>query len=68
VPARRGTIFDRNMQVLAVNLNKDSVFANARLIKDKAVTAKQLAKILGLSESFVYERISRDKGFVWLKT
>lgn len=67
VPARRGTIFDRNMQVLAVNLNTDSVFANARLIKDKSSTAKQLASILNLSESFVYERISRDKGFVWIK-
>lgn len=67
VPARRGTIFDRNMQVLAVNLNTDSVFVNARLIKDKAVTSKTLSQILGLNESFVYERLSRDKGFVWIK-
>ena len=64
---KRGTIFDRNMQVLAVNLNTDSVFANARIVKDKAQTAKMLAGILNLSEDFVYERLSRDKGFVWIK-
>jgi len=55
------------MQVLAVNLNTDSVFANARVIKDKEAVAKKLAPILNLSESFVLERISRNKGFVWIK-
>ncbi len=67
LPARRGTIFDRNMKVLAVNLNTDSVFANARLIKDKTAVSKMLSKILGLSDNYVYERLSRDKGFVWIK-
>ena len=64
---RRGTIFDRNMQVLAVNLNADSVYANARQITDKKRTAKLLAETLGLNESMVLERISRDKAFVWIK-
>jgi cell division protein FtsI/penicillin-binding protein 2 len=67
VAPKRGTIFDRNMQVLAVSLNTDSVFANARIVKDKEKTAKTLAGILNLGESYVLERLSRDKGFVWIK-
>ena len=67
VSPRRGTIFDRNMQVLAVSLNADSVFANARIVKDKTRTARTLSEILGLDEAYVLGRLSRDKGFVWIK-
>jgi len=55
------------MRVLAVNINSDSVFANARMVKDKRSAARVLSSILNLSEDFVYERLSRDKGFVWIK-
>ncbi|MCM8761147.1 MAG: penicillin-binding protein 2 [Candidatus Omnitrophica bacterium] len=55
------------MQVLAVNISADSVFANPRLVKNKKGTAAKLAAILGLDENFVLERLSRDKGFVWIK-
>lgn len=64
---KRGAIFDRNMQVLAINLNADSVYANARDIADKKSTARLLAQTLNLSENVVLERISRDKSFVWIK-
>lgn len=64
---KRGTIYDRNMRPLAVSLNLDSVFANAREIGNKRSAAKKLASALGLSEQFVYDRIKRDKGFVWIK-
>lgn len=67
IQPRRGTIFDRNMQILAQNINTDSVFANARIIKDKEACAKAVAAALKLDEKFVLERISRDKGFVWIK-
>ncbi|MDP3790592.1 MAG: penicillin-binding transpeptidase domain-containing protein [Candidatus Omnitrophota bacterium] len=64
---KRGTIFDRNMRVLAVNLNRESVFANPRQIKDKNQAAKILASVLSLDKNVVAEKISRDKGFVWIK-
>lgn len=67
IQPRRGTIFDRNMQILAQNINTDSVFANARIVKDKASCAKAVAVALKLDEKFVFERLSRDKGFVWIK-
>lgn len=67
IQSRRGTIYDRNMQILAVNINADSVFANPRLIKDKEEASKALAGALKLDEKYVTERLSRDKGFVWIK-
>jgi len=63
----RGTIYDRNMRPLAVSVNLDSIFANAREIENKKAVAKKLASITGQSEQFIYGRINRDKGFVWIK-
>ena len=64
---KRGTIFDRNMRVLAVNLNRISIYANPREIKDKAKAVKIISAVLGLRGDFVTERLSRDKGFIWIK-
>ncbi len=64
---KRGTIFDRNMRVLAVNLNRISIYANPREIKDKAKAVKIISAVLGLSGDFVTERLARDKGFIWIK-
>jgi cell division protein FtsI (penicillin-binding protein 3) len=64
---KRGTIFDRKMRVLAVNLSRSSVYANPREIKDKTKAAKIISIVLGLKSDFVKDRLSRDKGFVWIK-
>jgi len=67
LPPRRGTIFDRNMHVLALNLNCDSIFANPREIENRAIVARTLAPILGLNERFIQQRLSKEKSFVWIK-
>jgi len=67
IAPKRGTIFDRNMRVLAINLHSDSVFANPRVIKDKKRAARSISGILGISEDFVYNRLSKNKSFVWIK-
>jgi len=64
---KRGTIYDRNMRVLAVNLNRESVYANPRQIKDKTEAARILVSTLDLNKDIVMEKISKDKGFVWIK-
>lgn len=64
---KRGAIYDRKMRAIAVNLNRDSVYANPREIKDKARTAKVLSSVLALKQDAVTEKISKDKGFVWIK-
>lgn len=67
VQAKRGTIFDRNMRVLALNLNSDSVFANPHIVKSKRLAARQLSSVLKLNENIILQKLSRDKGFIWLK-
>ena len=67
IPAKRGTIFDRRMRVLAVNLNSDSIFANPRAVKNKRFAARELSYILKLNENVILQKLSRDKGFIWIK-
>ncbi len=64
---KRGSIFDRQMRILAVNLNVDSVFANPREVFRKEHASKVLASILKLDEGVILDRLKRDKGFVWIK-
>lgn len=67
IQPKRGAIFDRRMRVLAVNLNSDSVFANPRAVRNKKLVAKKLAPLLVLNENVIMQKLSRDKGFIWLK-
>jgi len=67
IAPKRGTIFDRNMRVLAINLHSDSIFANPKAIKDKRKTADSISNILGVDKDFIYNRLSKNKSFVWIK-
>ncbi len=67
IPPTRGTIFDSSMRVLAVNLNSNSVFVNAREVKDKESLARTLAGILKIDESYILQKLSKNKAFVWIK-
>jgi len=67
LPARRGTIFDREMNKLAVSVDAYDISADPRLIKDKAGVSKILSGLLGIPEQVVTEKLtSRKKGFVYL--
>ena len=63
---KRGHIYDRNLKPLALSLKVDSVYAIARDVKDKKQAARKLSKILNKKTDGLYERLSRDKQFVWL--
>jgi cell division protein FtsI (penicillin-binding protein 3) len=66
VPARRGTITDRNKIPLAVSQPSADIAATPYLIKDKLEVAKQLAPILGDSQAEVLEKLNARGGFVYL--
>ena len=67
VPARRGSITDRNGEALAVSQPATSVAATPYLITDPLGVAKKLAPLLGESEADLLASLSRkDTGFVWL--
>lgn len=62
----RGTIYDRNLKPLALNLPSDSLYASPRQIKNKEKAIALLKDILGLSHSYLKNRLYRDKAFVWI--
>ena len=67
VPARRGTILDRNGVELAVSQPASDVSATPYLVKDPVRAAKQLAPILGKPEDVLVRALARrDSGFVYL--
>lgn len=67
VPARRGTIVDRQGVELAVSEPADDVSATPYLVKDPVRTAARLAPILGVPAAELTTKLARrDTGFVYL--
>jgi cell division protein FtsI/penicillin-binding protein 2 len=66
VPARRGTITDRNGVELAVSEDAATVFSNPFLVEDPQEAAARLAPVLDAREDELVEQLSDDAGFVYL--
>ena len=64
----RGTIFDRQLRPLAINVAVYSLFAKPKVMTaaQKQEVVKQLSSILGKDPSFLQELLSKKKYFVWL--
>jgi len=63
---KRGTIFDRQGNELAVSIEVDSVYADARKVVDIERTADQLAAILQIHREELRGRLKRGKSFEWI--
>jgi cell division protein FtsI (penicillin-binding protein 3) len=67
LPARRGTIVDRQGVELAVSEPADDVSATPYLVKAPIKTAAKLAPLLGVDEDALVRKLARrDTGFVYL--
>ncbi|HWD52547.1 MAG TPA: penicillin-binding protein 2 [Acidimicrobiales bacterium] len=66
VPALRGGIYDRNGEVLAESVTKQTVVADPFLIKDPATVAGKLAPVLGIPASQLRSEVTQHSGFVYL--
>ncbi len=70
VEAKRGTIYDRNGNKLAISISADSVYAlppEVNRSKRAEETARTLADILDMSPEKVFEIITRNRSFMWVK-
>jgi cell division protein FtsI (penicillin-binding protein 3) len=67
IAPQRGTIFDRQMNPLAMSLAVDSAYAVPSEIPDPAMVAKLLAPGLGLDESDLLGRFKAFRSFCWVK-
>lgn len=66
--ADRGTIKDRNGEILAISVPVASIYADPKLIEITPAQLTQLAWLLEMQESEIEKRIYRDRGrFVYLK-
>ena len=63
---RRGAIYDCNLKAQAFNMSMDSLYAVPNAIKNKESVINQLLPILGSERSYLNERLSRKKSFIWL--
>ena len=64
---RRGDIYDRDGQELAVSIEIDSLAANPRIIENPAATAKKLSAIIRVPAARLEEKLKQPRAFVWLK-
>jgi cell division protein FtsI (penicillin-binding protein 3) len=64
---KRGTIFDRQGNELAVSIEVDSVYADPRKIVDVERTAKNLAPVLQLDYGELRRKLKEHSSFEWIK-
>jgi cell division protein FtsI (penicillin-binding protein 3) len=67
VPAKRGTIYDRNYNVLAISVDATTIYANPKDIADPLKTAKALVGVLGGKEADYYSLLTQDTTFVYIR-
>jgi cell division protein FtsI (penicillin-binding protein 3) len=67
ISPRRGTIYDREGEPLAVSVEARTVYASPRHIEDLEGVVDALTAALGGSEEHYRELLTTDKGFVYIE-
>lgn len=67
ISPHRGTIYDRNGNVLATSVDATTVYANPREVSDVSSTASAIADVLGGEADDYRELLEQDTTFVYLK-
>ena len=66
VPSVRGGIYDRNGEVLAETVTRQTVVADPRIIKDPTTVAAALSPLLGIPAATLRADLTEPSGFVYL--
>jgi cell division protein FtsI (penicillin-binding protein 3) len=64
---KRGTIYDRNYNEMAITVDVSSIAAYPKQIDEMQQTAKTLSKTLQVERKELYQKLSSGKPFVWVK-
>ena len=67
ITPKRGSIYDHNMQALAMSVPVQSAFAVPGEVKDVPMASRLLSSELGMSAEEVREKLESGASFVWLK-
>lgn len=65
--AKRGTIYDRNGNVLASSVECQNVYVNPQLVTEKDDAVEALVRLLGVDEEECREKVERDTSFAYIK-
>lgn len=64
---KRGIIYDRHEEVLAIALDAPSIYACPFQIEDPQKVAAFLSKVLHLEKKALLKKLKKDGNFVWVK-
>lgn len=64
---QRGKIFDRNGEALAMTVDARSIFAVPDQVEEPLWVAQQIGALVGADPGVVYERLTSDRDFVYIK-
>jgi len=67
ITPKRGAIYDRNMQALAMSAPVQSVFAVPTEVKDTAMAARLLSGVLAIPQDVVRQKLDGGGTFVWIQ-
>jgi len=67
IAPRRGEIYDRQMNPLAMSLAVDSIFADPSEMTEPKTAAELLAPALGLDAQELLGRLTNARAFCWVK-
>lgn len=68
IPAKRGIIFDRNGNKMAISATAYEIVVRPAAVKDREAVASALAEVLGMDKNTVLTKISEKKDSVKIKT
>jgi cell division protein FtsI (penicillin-binding protein 3) len=66
IDPKRGALYDRNMQALAMSVPVQSAFASPSEVKDKWMAARLLSGALGMPAEDIREKLDSGSTFVWI--
>ena len=66
VAPRRGIVYDRNGQELAMSITVDSVFAVPSEVPDQETAAQLLARVLGTDPGDIQAKLKSSRAFAWI--
>lgn len=64
---QRGKIYDRNRNLLAMTVESQSIFAVPDQVTEPLWVAQQIGGLLGVDSETLYERLTSDLDFVYIK-
>ena len=66
-PPRRGIIYDKHLNEMAVSVEVDSIYAHPKKVSDPVKAARVLSPIVEMSKREVLGKLKSRKSFVWIK-